>query len=140
MPDSCDPMDYSPPGSSVHGIFQARVLEWVAIFSSRDLPNPGIKPGSPALQADPSPLSHQGSLDMYTLLYLKWITNKDLLYSTWNSAQLLCGRLDVRGVWGRMDTHVYIYMAESLCCLPETVQTLLIGYMPIWNKKLKIKF
>ena len=31
----CNPMDYSPPGSSVHGIFQARVLEWVAISSSR---------------------------------------------------------------------------------------------------------
>ena len=32
----CDPMDYSPPGSSVHGIFQARILEWVAISSSRE--------------------------------------------------------------------------------------------------------
>ena len=31
----CDPMDCSPPGSSVHGIFQERVLEWVAISSSR---------------------------------------------------------------------------------------------------------
>ena len=31
----CDPMDCSPPGSSVHGVFQARILEWVAIFSSR---------------------------------------------------------------------------------------------------------
>ena len=31
MSDSCDPMDCSPPGSSVHGILQARVLEWVAI-------------------------------------------------------------------------------------------------------------
>ena len=31
----CDPMDCSPPGSSVHGISQARVLEWVAISSSR---------------------------------------------------------------------------------------------------------
>ena len=32
----CDPMDYSPPGSSVHGIFQERILEWVAIsFSKR---------------------------------------------------------------------------------------------------------
>ena len=110
MPNSCDPMDYSPLGSSVHRIFQARVLEWGAIFSSWDLPNPGIKPGSPALQADPSPLRHQGSLDVYTLLYLKWITDNDLLYSTWNSAQLLCGRLDVRGVWGRMDTHVCMYV------------------------------
>ena len=31
----CDPMDYSPPGSSVHGIFPARILEWVAISSSK---------------------------------------------------------------------------------------------------------
>ena len=31
----CDPMDCSPPGSSVHGIFQVRILEWIAIFSSR---------------------------------------------------------------------------------------------------------
>ena len=31
----CNPMDYSPPGSSVHGIFQARILEWVAISSCR---------------------------------------------------------------------------------------------------------
>ena len=31
----CDHMDYSPPGSSVHGILQARILEWVAISSSR---------------------------------------------------------------------------------------------------------
>ena len=40
----CDPMDCSPPGSSIHGIFQARILEWVAMLSSGDLPNPGIEP------------------------------------------------------------------------------------------------
>ena len=34
-PTLCDPMDYSLPGSSVHGIFQARVLEWVAISFSK---------------------------------------------------------------------------------------------------------
>ena len=45
----CDPVDCSPPGSSVHGILQARVLEWVAFPFSRGLPNPGIEPGSPAL-------------------------------------------------------------------------------------------
>ena len=42
---SCDPMDYmdcSLPGSSVHGILQARILEWLAIPFSRDLPNPGL--------------------------------------------------------------------------------------------------
>ena len=51
----CDPMDYSLPGSSVHGIFQERILKWVAIsFSGAGgggggLPNPGIEPESPAL-------------------------------------------------------------------------------------------
>ena len=48
----CNLMDCSPPGSSVYGILQARMLEWVAIPFSRDLPDPGIKPGSPTLQAD----------------------------------------------------------------------------------------
>ena len=42
----CDPMDCSPSGSSVHGILQARILEWVAMPSYRGLPNPGIKPAS----------------------------------------------------------------------------------------------
>ena len=39
----CDPMDCSQPGPSVHGISQARRLEWVAISSPGDLPDPGIK-------------------------------------------------------------------------------------------------
>ena len=56
----CNPMDCSPPGSSVHEIFQARILEWVAVPSPGDLPNPGIKPGSPALQADYLPTEPQG--------------------------------------------------------------------------------
>ena len=43
------PMDRSPPVSSVHGISQARVLEWVAISFSRNLPDPGIEPRSSAL-------------------------------------------------------------------------------------------
>ena len=46
-PSLCDPIDCSPPGSSVHGILQARIFSLPG-----DLPNPGIKLGSPALQAD----------------------------------------------------------------------------------------
>ena len=45
-------MNCSPPGSSVHGIPQARILEQVAIPFSGALPHPRIEPGSPALQAD----------------------------------------------------------------------------------------
>ena len=37
---------------SVHGVLQARILEWVAMPFSRDLPDPETEPGSPALQAD----------------------------------------------------------------------------------------
>ena len=45
----CHSMDCSPPGSSVRGIFQTRILEWVAISSFRDLPDSGIEPASHAL-------------------------------------------------------------------------------------------
>ena len=46
-PNLCNPMD-----CTVHGILQARILEWVVVLSPEDLPNPGIKPRSPILQVD----------------------------------------------------------------------------------------
>ena len=48
FPTLCDPMDCSLPGSSFHGIFQAKILEWVAI----SFPKVSSQPRSPALQAD----------------------------------------------------------------------------------------
>ena len=75
----CDPMDFSPPVSCIYEISQARILEWVAISFSRDLPDPRIKSVSLAgglagdnqqalanrqsscWQAVSLPLSHQGS-------------------------------------------------------------------------------
>ena len=55
-PTPCDPID-----SSVHGILQAGgILEWVAIPFSGDLPDPGIEPKSPALQADSLPSEPPG--------------------------------------------------------------------------------
>ena len=46
----CDPVDCSPPGSSVHGVIPARILQWVALFLLQgNIPDPGIKPESPAL-------------------------------------------------------------------------------------------
>ena len=50
-PTLCNPVDCSPPGSSVHGILQARILEWVAISFSRGSSDPGVEPGSPTLEA-----------------------------------------------------------------------------------------
>ena len=60
--------------------------------------------------------------------------HKDLLFSTWNFAQLY-GSLDWRGVQRTMDT--CISMAGSLHYSPESITTLLIGYTAIQNKKLK---
>ena len=59
-PALCNPMDCSPPGSSVHGIFQVRILEWVVIPFSRDLSKPGIEPGSLTSQADSLPSEPPG--------------------------------------------------------------------------------
>ena len=56
---SC-PTLYEPMDSIVHGILQARILEWVAFPFSRGSLNPGIKPRSPALQADSLPAELQG--------------------------------------------------------------------------------
>ena len=67
----CNPMDCNPLGSSIHGIFQVRILEWVAIsfsrISSRYLPDPGIEPRSPTLQAGALPSEPPGKS-----LYIVW--------------------------------------------------------------------
>ena len=57
-PTLCDPMDHT-----VHGILQARTLEWVAFPFSGDLPNPVIEPRSPGLQADSLPAEPQEKPD-----------------------------------------------------------------------------
>ena len=50
-----DPIDCSPPGSSIHGLLQARIWSGLPFPSSGDLPNPGTEPRSPALQTDSLP-------------------------------------------------------------------------------------
>ena len=54
-PTPYDPVDCSPPGSSIHGILQARILEWVTSPPPGDLPIPGTEPGSSTLQVDSLP-------------------------------------------------------------------------------------
>ena len=76
-------MDYSPTGSSLQGIFQTTILEWVDISYSGDLPHPGIKPmssASPALQEDSLPLSHRESPLLTP--YATELTSKEGIFST----------------------------------------------------------
>ena len=80
-PTLSDPMDCSPPGSSVHEVLQARILEWLGFPNLGDRPNPGIEPmslESPASQAD-TLLGHLGSL--YTLYSL----DSNLLICLWKN-------------------------------------------------------
>ena len=61
-PTLCNPMMCSPPGSSVCGVFQARILEWVAIsFPKGSIPTQGSNPSLQHWQVDSLPLSHQES-------------------------------------------------------------------------------
>ena len=84
---SC-PTIYNPMDYIVHGILQARILEWVAFPSPGDLPNPGIEPRSPALQADSSPAEPQGkpkntgvdSLSLFQQIFPTQELNQGLLH------------------------------------------------------------
>ena len=69
-------------------------------------------------------------MDMSTLLYFKWITNKVMLrYSTRNSAQCYVAAWVGVGLGGEW-IHV-VCVAKHLCCAPETITALLVGYTPI---------
>ena len=59
-PTLCNPMDCSLPGSSIHGIFQASILEWVDIsFIQEIFPTQGLNPGLPHCRQTLYRLSHQ---------------------------------------------------------------------------------
>ena len=61
-PSLCDPVDCSLPSFAVHGIFQARILEWIAIFLLQEIfPTLGLNPGLPHFRQMLYCLSHQGS-------------------------------------------------------------------------------
>ena len=71
-----DLMDCSPPGFSVHGILQARILEWVDVPFFKGFLNPGIEPGSPTLQVDSLPSEPPDKA--YALYYSKVKKKKSL--------------------------------------------------------------
>ena len=109
MYDSFDPMDYSPPESSVHGILQARVLEWVAMPSPDNHPDPGREHttlASPALQAVSLPIEPPGKpwgMQIKTIMrYLIIITYGSTITS------------DVEN--GEQLEHAYIVVGETVKC------------------------
>ena len=114
-------MDCSPAGSS--GIFQAKILEWVTFPSPGNLPDPGIKPGPPALQVDSIPSEPPG----ISLLYFRcWVLRA--IEQRWNKT-----RNDQKVKWG------FAYRGEAL--LLEIINTYMTSLIPsnISKSKKKLK-
>ena len=89
----CEPMDFRTPGFSVHGILQARMLEWVSMPSSRGIFPTRAQPRSPTLQVDylPSvppgkpPNTKMGSLSLLQGIFLSQELNQGLQHCRWIS-------------------------------------------------------
>ena len=131
----CNPMDCSPPGFSVHGFLQTRILEWVAFPSPGNLLNSGIKPGSLSSPASegccffvfcfPPPLHHLGSPHRGRLLWDRTILGESgpsrpcriclcfLLMPLTVSLLLVCG------VLGNCLSSDKIPRSSALCLLPS---------------------
>ena len=78
-PTVCDHVDCSLSGSSVRGIFQVRVLEWIAVSFSRGFSRPRDRTGSPALQADALPSEPPGKpLCCWSFHIIKHTTDHEL--------------------------------------------------------------
>ena len=122
-------MDCSPPCSSVHGILQARILEWVAIPFSRGssqcrdrtciscitgrlftawATRDGYQEGKGETE------NWEIGIKIYTLWYIKEVTNKDLLYSTRNSIQYSVITYVGKKIWKRVDICICIHFAVHL--------------------------
>ena len=118
----CNPMDCSPPGSSVHGILQTRILEWVTCPPPGDLPKPRIKHVSPSLEVDSLPPElpgkpKQGTGQIPSLLIPKsmilgstmpYVLNLDYILESFGKSFLLASSqirtqknwISISGQWG----------------------------------------
>ena len=118
-PTLCDPMDRGPPVSSVHGILQTKILEWIAIAFSRGSFDPGIEPGSPPLQADSYHLSYREEDPLGFPLKKKWS-------EVTLSCPTLCDPMDYNlpgfSIHGIFQARVLEWVAGlSYCILPFTL-------------------
>ena len=105
MSDSCDPMDYSQQGSSIHGIFQARILEWVAISFSR-------KSSGPRNQTWVSCIVGR--------FFTDWAMGET--FELWGNAQTLClgSHFDnIQGVLPAYNLHLVTYVLSTVWALSQ---------------------
>ena len=147
-PTLCDPLDCSPPGSSVHEIFRQEHWSGLSFPPPGDLPNPGIKPVSPmspALQAESLPPEPWGKPSFnrklilkfltYKLSHVKWIASPGLMHDTgclglvhWDNPE---GWYREGGGGFRMG-NTCIPVADSCWCMAKPIQ-----YCKVINFQLK---
>ena len=142
-PTLCNPMNCSPLCSSVNRILQARILEWIAILSS-SLPDPGIKPASPALQADSSasepprkPLALTFTFNNHLKVHGKYmakIRHKLHLYILLSFTFLLIF-IDINST---SFLECILWFAKPINLVSQYFQTAASGCYHVKNKKLKI--
>ena len=112
-------MDCIPPVSSVYGILQARLLEWVAFPSLGNLPDPGTEPGFPTLQADSLPSEPPGFWHVDSIARLSRFQSKIFLLPSawpWANSPLLC-----LFVSSRCHEEHRVYVCTTMCrALPDT--------------------
>ena len=100
-------MDYT-----VHGILQARILEWVAFLFFRGSSQPRGKPRSPILQAILYQLNHQGSPRILERVAYPFSTGSSWPRN-WTQGLLLCKFFTSWAIWGQIE---FIYKSYSLSC------------------------
>ena len=115
MSDSCDPVDCSPPGSSVHGILQARILEWVAISFSRGSSQPRNRTWVSCISGRWFTDWTMREAYIYTIMKIHCILQKHCCCSVTQPRPILCDPMDcsmpgfrvLQYVLGFAQTHVH---------------------------------
>ena len=115
-PTLCDPVDCCPPGSSVHGILQARYWDWLPFPSPGDLPDSEIELTSPTLQVDSSPSEPvlKLTIAVYQAYSLKCIDHQ-VFQQKWNKLfHNHCFNLKKQSIWSHNDNNLYFKYIKLL--------------------------
>ena len=125
----CNPMDCSPPSSSVHGISQAGILEWFAISFSRGLPHPGINPATLALADGVFTTEPSGKPRLLVTLLQSQTRLKRLSssssYPKWHS------RLMYVNCFGPFKKFTHLWTSMALKAISHVLKTMALN-TPIW--------